>query len=343
MSDNRKVSVAAIGAGGWGRNVVRTLALSDRFSLKAVCDLDPDRLADCRRRHPDVLTTDKLEEALSADVEAAAVAVDAPRHHEVAAACLDAGKHVFVEKPLALSEADALDLVDRAEHADRRLMVGHLMLYHPAVIKIKEVIDSGELGEILYVYCQRVNLGVVRQAENAWWSLAPHDVSIALFLLGGAPVSVSASGQCFLQPKIGVEDVVFASVKFDDGTLAHIHVSWLDPHKERKLTVVGTRKMAVFDDTEPTEKLRIYDKGAELPAEGAAFTPAVRLRSGDILIPELPRAEPLRVELDHFANAVATGAPIRSDGHNGLDVVRVLAAGSESLRRGGALVPLPGA
>jgi predicted dehydrogenase len=212
-------------------------------------------------------------------------------------------------------------------------MVGHLLEYHPAVEYMKQTVHDGSAGNPLYLYFQRVNLGIVRSAENAWWSLAPHDVSMACYLFDAEPVSVSASGQAYLQE--GVEDVVFANLKFADGRMAHIHVSWLDPHKIRKVTLVGSQKMVVFDDMEAAEKVRVYDKGAEVRKGVESYAEAITLRTGDILIPRIPQAEPLRIECSHFIECIEQDRTPRSDGEDGLRVVRVLEAGSESLRRGG--------
>jgi len=274
-------------------------------------------------------------------VQAVAIATKASTHHELAARALEAGKHVFVEKPLCLSARDAEHLVDLAARRERKLMVGHLLLYHPCVERIGEMIAREELGRTYYMYTTRVNLGVVRQDENAWWSLAPHDVSVICHLFGAQPATVSAMGRCYLQS--GVEDVVFATLGFADGRLAHIHVSWLDPHKIRKMTVVGTKRMVTFDDMEASEKIRIYDKGADIKEGFENFAQAIAIRSGDILIPKVPTVEPLQIEVQHFVDAVLDDRPIRTDGADGLRVVRVLEAGSESIRRGGAPVAIGGA
>ena len=217
-------------------------------------------------------------------------------------------------------------------------MVGHLLEYHPAVNYMKTAIQSGSVGDPLYLYCQRVNLGIVRKAENAWWSLAPHDVSVACYLFGGETVSGSASGQAYLQE--GVEDVVFANLKFADGRMAHIHVSWLDPHKIRKMTLVGSQKMVVFDDMEASEKIRVYDKGAEVQKSVESYVEAITLRTGDILIPKVPAAEPLKLECQHFIESILNDAAVRSDGADGLRVVKALEAGSASLAKGGEPINL---
>jgi predicted dehydrogenase len=253
-------------------------------------------------------------------------------------ACLGAGKHLYVEKPLALTTTDAAELVETARAADLRLMTGHLLLYHPGVTMLKELVDSGELGEIFYLYSQRVNLGVIRRNENALWSFAPHDLSVMLHLLGDDPVSVSARGAAYLQE--GVEDVVFVNLRFPGGRMGQVQLSWLDPHKLRKFTVVGSRKMAVLDDMEPQEKVRIYDKGAEVPGDYASYGDYIGLRFGDVHIPRLDWREPLRLECEHFLSCVRDGRTPVSDGANGLRVVRVLEAASRSLERDGAPVTI---
>jgi predicted dehydrogenase len=245
-----------------------------------------------------------------------------------------------VEKPLALDEQEAEELVRMAAQHKRKLMVGHLLLYHPALLRVKELCDRGELGDIYYLYSQRLNLGIIRSNENAWWSLAPHDVAVALWLCGGRPLSVSASGATYLQRGKEIEDVVFATLRFSDGRVAQIHVSWLDPHKIRKLTVVGSKKMLVFDDTESDEKLRIYDKGAAPRPGYSSYEEGVAVRSGDIVIPTVTMKEPLAVECAELRDCILEDRQPLSSGELGADVVRVLAAGERSLRSGGAVVML---
>jgi len=332
------IRVAVIGAGNWGKNLVRNFAALPETELRYVCDLDAKVRKTMASLYPQAKVTDDMSEALAdGDLDAVVVAVDAPLHHKIARAALDAGKHTYVEKPLTLSSADARDLVDLAAERGVKLMVGHLLEYHPAVNYMKEMIDSQGVGESLYLYFQRVNLGIVRKAENAWWSLAPHDVSVACYLFGAEPESVSASGHAYLQD--GIEDVVFANLKFADGRMAHIHVSWLDPHKIRKVTLVGSQKMAVFDDMEAAEKIRVYDKGAEVKSVDS-YVEAITLRTGDILIPKIAAGEPLRAECQHFVDCIAGDTAPRSDGADGLRVVKVLEAGGVSLANGGEPVRL---
>ncbi len=237
-----KVVVAVVGAGGWGKNHVRTFATLPGAELRYVCDRSESIRAQLRSQYPDVTVVEELEQVLADEqVRAIVIAADAASHESLALDALDAGRDVFVEKPLTLAASTSAALCQLAEARGSVLMVGHLLLYHPAVEKLRALIDAGELGEILYLSCQRTNLGVVRRDENAWWSLAPHDISVANYLLGATPASVSASGGTFLQRERGIEDVVFATIAYPGGKLAHVHVSWLDPHKTRRLTVVGSR------------------------------------------------------------------------------------------------------
>jgi predicted dehydrogenase len=247
---------------------------------------------------------------------------------------VDAGKPVLVEKPFALNVRDAEEVARRGAKRGVPVLAGHLLVYHPAVERLRAMVQAGELGRVFYLYGLRVNLGQVRKDENALWSFGPHDVSVALYLLGEQPVRVAAHGKSYLQPAI--EDVVFLTMEFASGVLAHVQLSWLDPHKERKLTVVGAKKMVVFDDMEPREKLRIYDKGVDRPPEYGSFGESLAIREGDIFIPRIPTVEPLAAELAHFVRAARGLEPPRADAEDGVRVVRVLEAASRSLARGGA-------
>jgi predicted dehydrogenase len=332
------LNVAVIGAGYWGKNLVRNFARAKRCSLKYVCDINAGVLAMHKRSFPFVETTPDVEVALGdPQVRAVVIATPVPTHFEIASRALQAGKHVYVEKPLTLRAAEARALIELAGRTRLTLMVGHLLEYHPAVTYLKAMLDRGQLGEPYYMYTQRVNLGIVRQNENAWWSLAPHDISVICHLLGSEPVSVAADGQCYLQKDI--EDVVFATIKFADGKMAHLHCSWLDPHKIRKMTVVGPEKMVTFDDMEATEKIRVYDKGAAVKHDiTTSYADIISLRFGDIVIPKIPGGEPLSLECEHFIECVLGNRPVRSDGADGLRVVQVLEAGQKSLRNHGVPV-----
>lgn len=331
--------VAVVGAGNWGRNLVRNFYNLPSSTLKWVVDLDEGRLAKMRELFPGIGTTTDIDEMLSDDeVEAVVVSASAKAHHPLGMKVLAAGKHAYIEKPLALTAADAEELVTAAEQRDLVLMVGHLLLFHPGVLKLKQLVDSGELGDLYYLYSQRVNLGVIRQDENALWSFAPHDLSVMLYLLDQQPISVTARGAAYLQD--GIEDVAFMNVRFSGGCMGQVQVSWLDPHKLRKFTVVGSKKMVVFDDMEAQEKIRIFDKGAKVPAEYQSFGDYIGLRFGDILIPRLDASEPLRLECEHFLDCIKTGTRPRSDGRSGLDVVRLLEAATRSLKIDGAPIQI---
>ena len=335
----KKLPLAMIGVGNWGKNVLRNFASHHGVDLKVVCDASAANLKKAAEVVPDVATASDPDSVFSdPTIEAVAIATPATTHHAIAKKALAAGKHVFVEKPMAMSNAEARELEAAAAKAGRVLMVGHLLEYHPAVDKLKTLVDGGELGSLRYLYSQRVNLGVVRKDENAWWSLAPHDISIALYLIGKEPVSVAARGASFLNK--GIEDVVFANLAVEGGVTAQIHVSWLDPHKIRKFTIVGARKMVTFDDGDSTEKVRIYDKGADVSLAYETYGESITLRSGDIVIPRVDSVEPLKVECAHFVDCALGNKTPRSDGKDGQRVVRVLEAGQRSLERGGTPVEL---
>lgn len=341
IPEDAPVPIAIVGAGGWGRNHVRTFASLPGAELRYVCDRSSQTRAQLELAHPGPLY---LEDALTAmsdpEVRAVVVATDAPSHFEIARHALERDKDVLVEKPLCLRASDAEALCRLAEARGRIVMVGHLLLYHQAVIALRELIVSGELGEVLYLYAHRLNLGVVRRDENAWWSLAPHDISLANYLLDARPEAVSASAGTFLQTQAGIEDVVFATLHYPGGRLAHVHVSWLDPHKTRRLTVVGSKKMAVFDDTSPDQKLVLFDKGAVPPPNALSYDEGVRLRTGDIRIPAIRMSEPLRRECEAFLTAVRSRQAPLADGRSGLAVVGALEAGSRSLLERGQRIDI---
>jgi predicted dehydrogenase len=334
------VGVAVLGAGAWGANHVRTIHQLRGAQLVAVCDRSPEVLARIAQRYAGVRCVEDVRDILSMEeVSAVVIASSAATHFPLAEACLAANRDVLVEKPLTLDPKDAERLVEIATERRRILMVGHLLLYHSAVIALKKMIDGGELGEIRYVYSQRVNLGTVRADENALWSLAPHDVSVINYFLDAEPASVSARGQWFLRD--GIHDVVFLNIGYPGGRIANVHVSWLDPHKIRRFTIVGSKKMAVFDDMEAVEKVRIYDKGVQ---EGGfvSYGEGLTLRFGDIHIPRIPMAEPLQRECEHFLECVRTRRHPTTDGRSGLAVVKALHAAQASLDRQGEPVQLGG-
>jgi len=312
-----------VGLGGWGKSVVRNFNQTDGCELCYICDSSPQTLDKQRRHYPDAIPTGRYQDLLDdPSVSAIALATPAPAHFPMARAALAAGKHVYVEKPMTMNSAHAEELVELADDRGLKLMVGHLLEYHPAVQLMKEQVDSGALGEIYYMYSQRVNLGVVRQHENAFWSLAPHDISVILYLFGSEPDRILANGQSFLQN--GIEDVAFVTLHFPDGRMANIHVSWLDPHKKRKMVLVGSEKMLVFDDMAAAEKIRIFDKGASCDGDAEGEMYAISVRHGDIFSPHIPTREPLAIETQHFIDCIRNDVTPRSDGCDGLRVVRIL-------------------
>ena len=321
------VSVGVVGLGYWGPNLARNFASLPGAELRWCCDADDAVRARLQPRHPGTRFTADLDDMLGdPTLDAIVLATPVVTHAALAVRVLEAGKHCFVEKPLAQSVADAERAVDAATMAGRILMVGHLLQYHPGVNKLKEIADSGELGDIHYIYGNRLNLGQLRAEENALWSLGAHDVSVLLHLADEEPFELNARGESYMRE--GVEDVVFAFMRFPSGVAAHLHLSWLDPHKERRFTVVGSRRMATFDDMDPERKVTVYDKGFDEKADtyGEYIT-----RSGDIWSPRVANDEPLRLECEHFLQCIREGRRPTSDGASGLRVVRVLEGLQQSL------------
>jgi predicted dehydrogenase len=332
-----RVKLGVIGAGMWGKNHVRTAAGTPEAELAAVCDTDPKVRERVARLYPSAHVTADAADLLGR-VDAVIVAAPAATHPRLALACVAAGKPCLVEKPFALSVRDAEAVAHAAADRGVPVVAGHLLLFHPAVERLRALVQGGALGKIYYLYGLRVNLGQVRADENALWSFGPHDVSVALCLLGETPIRVAAQGRSYLQP--GVEDVVFLTMEFASGVLAHVQLSWLDPHKERKLTVVGAKQMVVFDDMEAREKLRVYDKGVDRPPEYGSYGESLAIREGDIFIPKIPNVEPLAAELAHFVRVARRAEPPRAGAEDGVRVVRVLDAASRSLAAGGTPVAL---
>jgi predicted dehydrogenase len=328
MSDSsRPVTVGVVGLGYWGPNLARNFDAIAGCELRWLCDPSAERLEQAARSFPAARTSGELSELLTDDeLDAVVLATPVPSHASLAIAVAQAGKHCFVEKPLATTAADAERAVTAADSAGRILMVGHLLEYHPAVDRLKQLIDGGELGALYYLYGNRLNLGVLREDENALWSLGAHDVSVVLRLIGEEPQQCLAQGASYVRE--GVQDVVFCFLRFPSGIVAHLHLSWLDPHKERRLTVVGARRMATFDDMLIEGKLTIYDKGFD---EDSRSWGEYIARSGDVFSPRIPNAEPLRIECEHFIECIRSGSVPRSDGNSGLRVVRVLEALQRSL------------
>lgn len=333
------VNVGVVGVGGWGKNLARNYSQIPEAQLRYLCDLDEAKLKATRSQFQAELTTTRFDDLIEdPELQAIVIATTGPTHYQLCKKALLAGKDVYVEKPFVLSVADAEEIVALADDRQRILMVGHLLEYHPVVQKLKEMIDSGELGKIRYIYSQRLNLGTVRMDENALWNFAPHDISVILYLLGLSPTDVSARGQSYLQE--GIEDVVFLTLNFGGKAMGHVHVSWLDPHKTRRITIVGSQRMAVFDDLDANEKLKIYDKGAQVNMDYDTFAEYVGLRFGDITVPYIRVGEPLRVECEHFLDCVRERKTPLSDGQDGLRVVKVLEAANRSLAGNGSPVSI---
>ena len=312
------MNVGVAGLGHWGKNLVRNF--DELADLRWLCDLSPELRDSFARRYPHAKMCDDFGAMLDDDaLDAVVVATPVPTHYALAKQALEAGKHVFVEKPPAMRGEEMEELVALAHESDLTCMPGHLLLYHPGVRKLKQLVDAGELGDVLCVYGNRQNLGIIRRDENALWSLGVHDLSVILYLLDEEPSEAWARGNSFLTP--GVEDVVFCYLRFPSGRIAHMHLSWLDPHKMRKITVVGRDKMVVFDDMELERKVTIYEKGPWQPAETYGEW---QTRTGDIYSPKVPNDEPLRLECQHFLSLVRGDGDRRRVARDGLAVVRTL-------------------
>jgi predicted dehydrogenase len=331
------IRIGVVGLGYWGPNLARNFDRLPGAELRWICDQSEEALARWGPSFSGAKSSRDLDELLAdPELDAVVVATQVPSHAAVATRVLNAGKHCFVEKPLAQSVAEAEQVVAAAREAGRVLMVGHLLEYHPGVEKLKEIAESGDLGDIFYLYSNRLNLGKLRDDENALWSLGAHDVSVLLHLAGGQePSECEAFGESYMRR--GVEDVVFCYLRFPSGLAAHLHLSWLDPHKERRFTVVGSKKMATFDDMEIERKVTVYDKGFDQPF--SSYGEYV-MRSGDIWSPHISNEEPLRIECRHFLERIADGGEPRSGGESGVRVVRVLEALQRSLERSSRAAPV---
>lgn len=338
--DPALTGVAVVGVGYWGPNWVRNLYQLQCASRLVCCDLSRERRENIRRHYPGVKVTAELDEILrDREIEAVLVATPVSTHFEIARRCLAANKSVLVEKPLAMSRREASELIAMARETGRTLMVGHTFEYSAPVLKAREIINSGELGEIFYISSVRANLGVFQRDINVVWDLATHDISIILSLLGQLPSAVSCQGQGHCRTDI--EDVALLTMYFPHKRIAFVHVSWLDPNKIRRTTIVGSRKMLVYDDTALQEKIRVYDKGVTvLPYYDSYGDFQLSYRYGDINIPRIEETEPLRAECEHFVHCVKTGAVPDTDGISGMRVVSVLEAAAQSLRDGGQRVPI---
>lgn len=331
------MKVGVIGCGYWGPNLIRNFNALPNVEVSMISDLDENRLAHVGMLYPNTTKTTNYTDILeNPDIEAVVVATPMTTHFPIGTAVLEAGKHLFLEKPMATNSDDCRSMIALAKSKDLKIMVGHTFIYTSAVRKIKSLMNSGEMGDIHYVNIERVNLGLFQKDANVIWDLAPHDVAMLNYLFGSKPCRVNATGHCYVQKDLGIEDVAFITLEYPDGRMANIHVSWLDPCKIRRCTFVGSRKMLVYDDMSPSEKIRVYDKGVDVQPHYDNFGEFQLLyRSGDIFSPQIDTAEPLKAEAAHFVDIIEGKAIGLSTGSHGLEVVQVLEQACESLKSGG--------
>jgi len=337
---DRKIAVAVVGCGYWGPNLIRNFNALPECMVRYVCDKDEKRLAHMKQLYPSVEPTKDFEKIVGdKEVDAVVVATPVHLHYEMAKKALQAGKHTFVEKPMTQTSAQANELVQIAAKKKLTLMVGHTFIYSAPVRRIKEIVKSGDIGEIQYISSRRLNLGLFQKDINVAWDLAPHDISIILYFLGKPPISVNCQGKAHINKDI--EDVTNMSLDFENGGFATIHSSWLDPNKIREMIIVGSKRMIVYDDNEPLEKIKIYDKRVEAPPHYDTFAEfQYSYHYGDMIAPYIKQTEPLKVETQHFLDCIKTGKKPESNGLEGLRVIQILEASSRSLKNGGAKVEI---
>jgi predicted dehydrogenase len=338
--EKKMIKVAVVGCGYWGPNLIRNFCSIPQCAMSMACDTKPERLEYIQRLYPSLEVTSDFEHILNNDeIGAVAIATPVASHFPMAQACFKRGKHVLIEKPITASVEECKELIRQANEHNRTLMVDHTFEYTAAVNKAKEIIQRGELGQIYYIDCVRVNLGLFQNDINVVWDLAPHDVSIVLYLLDQQPESVSGQGKAHLKPDI--EDVATIAINFPDNLGVYIHSSWLHPNKIRKITIVGSRKMLVYDDVDPLEKIKIYDKGVEVPKHYETFGDFhFSYRYGDIYSPRLEETEPLKKVCQHFIECIENSMEPRTNGTSGLRVVSVLEAANKSLKNGGTPIAI---
>jgi len=340
------INVGLIGFGYWGPNLAKNFSQINGVFLHSICEFKKEKAERIKEQYPLTCLVNNFKDIIiNKEIDAVAIATPPATHFKLAKEALLSGKHVLVEKPLTTTSRHAEELIKIAQQNKLILMVGHTFEYNDAVLKLKELIKNGDIGDILYIYSQRLNLGILRQDINAWWNLAPHDISILLFLLESSPVKVSAKGLTFFNNNI--EDVVFANLEFANSVNVHIHVSWLDPNKIRKMIVVGTKKMIIYDDVSNDAKLQIFDKGIEkLHKQAADSYPdtfgeyQLVIKSGNLLVPQIHFSEPLRKECLHFVQCIRENKRPLTDGESGLRVVRILEAVDKSLKNNGKTIKL---
>lgn len=342
------LSIGVIGCGYWGPNLIRNFAELDRAQLKWICDRDEARLAQIGRRYPQAQTTTDADR-LFADPRLDAICIVTPvaTHYDFVTHALEAGKHVLIEKPFTRTVREAEELVELAERQNLTLMVDHTFVYTGAVRKIKELVSGGDFGELLYFDSVRINLGIFQPDVNVVWDLAPHDLSIMDYVVGCSPVALTATGSCHVEE--GRENIAYLQLRFPDSFIANFHFNWLSPVKIRRTLIAGSRRMIVYDDIEPTEKVRVYDKGidAQRPNTNGggddketAYQTLVSYRTGDVWVPKLDATEALRYVVAEFLDAISERRPPLTDGHAGLRSVRLLEAAQESINNGGKLIKL---
>ena len=336
------IRMGVIGCGYWGPNLIRNFNNNSEVEIVTIADLETKRLEQVGRHYPTVKKTVDYRDIINdTSIDAVVVATPVSTHFPLGMEVLKSGKHLFVEKPMAGSSDECRRLNDEADKGGRVIMVGHTFLFSPAVRKIGRLIDSGDLGEIYYVSITRVNLGIFQKDVNVVWDLAPHDIAMLSHLFGATPSVVSATGRCYVQKDRNIEDVAFVTLEYPGNQIANVHVSWLDPNKIRKMTFVGSKQMLVYDDVDPTEKIKIYDKGVEIQPHYDSFGEfQLTLRSGDIFIPRVEMAEPLKVEAQHFVDVIKGEAEALSSGHHGLEVVEVLEKACQSIKNDGQPIEL---
>lgn len=339
---DRRVRIGVIGLGYWGPNLARNIAELPTAELVAVSDLKQERLDRIVARYPRVVTTTNYSDLFEMELDAVVIATPPHTHYNIAKSCLEHDLHIMVEKPLTLNTRDGQALVDLGRQRNRHIMVGHTFIYNMAVREIRRIIEDGELGNIYYIDAVRANLGLYQLGTDVMWDLAPHDMSIINYLLGTTPVSVSAQGGKFVLRDYNLHDVVYLHMHYPDNVIANLRLSWLDPDKTRRITVVGSRKMLVFDDLQPVEKIRIYDKRVETPPYTENFSEfQASYRTGDVIIPHIAWIEPLHFECKHFVECIRENWTPQTDGLAGLNVVSILEAAAESLNAGDArIVPV---
>jgi predicted dehydrogenase len=337
------ITVGVIGCGYWGPNLIRNFAENEEASLRWVCDADARRLERVARRYPSARTASDFRELLAdSRLDSVVIATPVATHYAFARAALEAGKHVLVEKPFTASVREAEELIALAESRRLTLMVDHTFIYTGAVRRIKELVTSGELGDLLYFDSVRINLGLFQHDVNVVWDLAPHDLSIMDHIVGREPVTLMATGSCHIEP--GLENIAYVQMRFDDSMIANFHFNWLSPVKIRRTLIAGSRRMIVYDDIEPTEKVRVYDSGVDRAAVGAdeeeTYKTLVSYRTGDVWVPKLDPTEALRYVCAEFLDSIKHSRPSSSDGAAGLRVVRLLEAAQQSINQGGRWIKL---